>query len=63
MDEIKAMFEHEGSIDVVKILEGHVREGEREHFGWKDGISQPALECVVSFRKYCSSQSCLQIYM
>lgn len=54
MNEIKDIFK--GSIDVVELFEGRVREDEREHFGWKDGISQPALEYVVSSRNSHFSQ-------
>jgi len=44
MNEIKDIFNR--SIEVVELFEGRVRENEREHFGWKDGISQPALEGI-----------------
>ena len=56
IDEIKDMFE--GSITVVELLEGRVRQDNRAFFDWKDGISQPALECVVSCRcSYFSHKS------
>ena len=32
------------SIEVMTIYEGRVRKDALEHFGWKDGISQPALK-------------------
>ncbi len=45
-DEIQNLFR--GSIgNSFVTMEGRVRPDEREFFGWKDGISQPALECVV----------------
>ncbi|THU91463.1 Dyp-type peroxidase [Dendrothele bispora CBS 962.96] len=45
MDEIQAIFK--GSISVVTTYEGRVRPGDGEHFGWRDGISQPALKGIA----------------
>ncbi|KAG6809521.1 hypothetical protein H0H92_015934, partial [Tricholoma furcatifolium] len=41
-DTIKNIFAN--SINEITNLEGHVRSGDGEFFGWRDGISQPALE-------------------
>jgi len=41
MDDIQAIFKN--SISVVTTYEGRVRSGDGEHFGWRDGISQPRL--------------------
>ncbi|KAI5989297.1 hypothetical protein EDD15DRAFT_2284759 [Pisolithus albus] len=43
MNEIKTIFSN--SIEVVTVYEGRVRVGDGEHFGWRDGISQPAMDC------------------
>lgn len=61
VNEFKDMFKD--SIDVVTVYEGHVREGggDREHFGWRDGISQPAIECVVSCCDPSFSQKFVQL--
>jgi len=42
--DIKDIFKN--SISVVATYEGRVRSGEGEHFGWRDGISQPALKNI-----------------
>ncbi|KDR79158.1 hypothetical protein GALMADRAFT_208622 [Galerina marginata CBS 339.88] len=34
------------SINVITTYEGRVRSGDGEHFGWRDGISQPALKDI-----------------
>jgi deferrochelatase/peroxidase EfeB len=34
----------ESSIDIIIIESGHARVQKKEHFGFVDGISQPALE-------------------
>ncbi|KAK7463479.1 hypothetical protein VKT23_006828 [Stygiomarasmius scandens] len=44
MDEIQTIFKN--SINVVTTYEGRVRTGDGEHFGWRDGISQPALKGI-----------------
>jgi len=47
MDEVRQLFKN--SIEVLANWEGRVRSGEAEHFGWRDGISQPALAYVGRF--------------
>jgi len=42
MNEVRELFKN--SIEVLANWEGRVRPGEAEHFGWRDGISQPALD-------------------
>jgi len=44
MDEICELFKNS-----IKVLASCVRLGEAEHFGWKDGIFQPALAYVGRF--------------
>lgn len=44
MDEIRELFKNS-----IEVLASHVRLGEAEHFGWRDGISQPALAYVGRF--------------
>ncbi|ESK95378.1 hypothetical protein Moror_3816 [Moniliophthora roreri MCA 2997] len=44
MTEIRTIFE--SSVTVLTIYEGRVRPGDGEHFGWRDGISQPALKDI-----------------
>ena len=46
MDDVQTIFKN--SISVVTTYEGRVRSGDGEHFGWRDGISQPALKYVAS---------------
>jgi Dyp-type peroxidase family len=41
-DSIQQMFSK--SIKDIVTMDGRVRNGEGEHFGWRDGISQPALQ-------------------
>jgi deferrochelatase/peroxidase EfeB len=50
MDEIQTIFKN--SITVITTYEGRVRTGDGEHFGWRDGISQPALKYVTSFSSH-----------
>ncbi|KAK7051605.1 hypothetical protein VNI00_004584 [Paramarasmius palmivorus] len=45
MDGIKIIFKD--SVTVLCTYEGRVRPGEAEHFGWRDGISQPAPKEIV----------------
>jgi len=43
MKEMRDIFAN--SITVEQTYDGRVRVGDGEHFGWRDGISQPALDC------------------
>ncbi|KAF8630219.1 hypothetical protein AX15_003045 [Amanita polypyramis BW_CC] len=45
MKEIQNIFKD--SIEVLITYVGRVRKGEAEHFGWKDGISQPAIKGIA----------------
>ncbi|KAG6832654.1 hypothetical protein H0H93_013489, partial [Arthromyces matolae] len=47
-DAIQKLFN--GSIREIDNREGHVRPGDGEFFGWRDGISQPALEGISKAR-------------
>jgi deferrochelatase/peroxidase EfeB len=46
MNEVRDGFKD--SIEVLANWEGRVRPDDAEHFGYRDGIAQPALMSVVS---------------
>jgi len=45
MNEVRELFKN--SVEVLANWEGRVRPREAEHFGYRDGIAQPALMYVV----------------
>lgn len=48
-DSIRKIFSGSIKDAGTTTMDGRVRAGDGEHFGWRDGISQPALEYVLFF--------------